>query len=103
MNGMIYMNLQNSLAVRDVLNNESSQPFIRSDNEDFLPVGEENAINFPEVEMDLSVDQREDILNSLKEQCNPLSVCDDYGISIYLLARNLVREYLSNGEMNRMI
>nr|XP_022342022.1 uncharacterized protein LOC111135876 [Crassostrea virginica] len=102
-NGMININLQNSLAVRDVLNNESSQPFIRSDNEDFLLVGEENAINFPEVEMDLSVDQREDILNSLKEQCNPLSVCDDYGISIYLLARNLVREYLSNGEINRMI
>lgn len=89
----IKINLQNSVAVQDVLKNGNCQPVNRIENGDFLEVGEEDAIYIPEVEIDASNDQREDIINSLKEQCNPLAICDDNG-------RNLVREYLSNGEIH---
>jgi hypothetical protein len=98
-NGMININLQSSLAVQDVLNNPPVNMVNRNDG-DFLEGSEENAIIVPEVAMDTSDDQREDIINSLKEQCNPLAICEDNGISLYLLARNLVMEYLSNAEIH---
>lgn len=46
-NGMMSINLQNSLAVQDVLNNENCQPVNRIEKGDFLE-GEEEAIYIPE-------------------------------------------------------
>ena len=91
-NGMINRDLQNSTAVRDVMNVANIQLFGIDPGE--THASEEIEINIPEVGLNIPDEEKENILSILREQCDPLAICDDYGVGIYLLARNILRQLL---------
>ncbi|XP_069119686.1 uncharacterized protein [Argopecten irradians] len=95
-NGMIDIERQNSLAVSDVLNSQSIQTFGIDPDEIYVAGDDANEINIPEIDLQVQSDeQKEHLIAMLREHCDdPLSKCEDFGINIYLLARNIVQDFL---------
>jgi len=97
-NGMIDIERQNSTAVNGVMNFASIQTF-RIDPSEVYTSDRNTSIsvvNIPEVELQVATGgQTEDILNSLRTQYNPLCNSQEFGIDIYLFARQHVHSLLS--------
>ncbi|XP_069116584.1 uncharacterized protein [Argopecten irradians] len=90
-NGMINSQRQNSVAVSDVMNSANIQSFGIDPSEVYTNNGDMLPPHFPEVELHLPTGrQREDILNDLRTNFNPMSNSPEFGIDIYLI----VRQYL---------
>lgn len=93
---MIDIERQNSLAVSDVLNSQGIQTFGIDPDEIYVAGDDANEINIPEIDLQVQSDeQKEHLIAMLREHCDdPLSNCEDFGINIYLLARNIVQDFL---------